>query len=97
MSEEQSYAPRERRYCVPRLVDREGDDHVVIPGAWRGLVENNTLYQNIRKLGRNSGTAAAKAERDILRDYFVSPAGYQQAPWQLDAILRNREIVGNEN
>lgn len=49
-------------------------------GEWRGMVGTGTLFENIQKMRRNSGTVAAKAQRDVVCEYFVTNVGFKQTP-----------------
>ena len=63
------------------LVDREGEDHQVVPGAWRDeqvLVE----VDNVR--GPTSETRRGKRQRILLKHFVNSEAG--AVPWQRDMI-----------
>lgn len=63
------------------LVDREGEDHQVVPGAWRDeqvLVE----VDNVR--GPTSETRRGKRQRLLLKHFVNSEAG--AVPWQRDMI-----------
>lgn len=65
-------------YMPPKLADWEDVDHKIHDGAWRreGLGAMHCV-----EAGRaRNPTLTAKQQRDILRDYFVSPAG--QVSWQ---------------
>ena len=64
----------------PSLTDGDAEDpetHDVIPGTWQ---QDQTLADIPNIITGNRATAAAKRQRDILRDYFVSPEG--SVPWQ---------------
>jgi len=43
-------------------------------GAWRGLEDNLILYKNLVNMKSNSGTNAAKAQRNVFHKYFMSKA-----------------------
>ena len=62
------------------LVDREGDDHQVVPGAWR----DETVFQDVRNVtGPNVATREAKRKR-IYYKHYVNNIG--AVPWQRDMI-----------
>lgn len=88
---EERLEPFQHRYCAQKLIDRENADHEIIDGAWRDL-RAGTLFENIRKMGGNSGSNAAKAQRDVLCEYFVSNVGFRQAPWQYEYVFKNANI-----
>lgn len=37
----------------------------------------------------NSGSHAAKAQRDVLCEYFVTNVGFNQVPWQYEYVFKN--------
>lgn len=59
-------------------VDREDEDHNVIPGLWRANVNWDDVEQP--PAPRNSGTTEAKQQRDLLKGFFNSVEG--AVPWQ---------------
>lgn len=59
------------------LLDREDENHNIIPGAWRQDQQLPDMQQGRRG---NRTTTAAKDQRDTLRAYYNSPAG--AVPWQ---------------
>ena len=73
------------RQCSPHipsaLVDYEDPaTHVVQPGVWR----EGDRMTGLQHLGGNTATKDAKEQRDVLRDYYRSPAG--EVPWQNNMI-----------
>lgn len=79
--EREIVVPR-RRYCPPQFIDREAADGMFLEGAWRGHGEQGDLVQNIGRLSSNNSDAAARAQRNVLRDYFVTEIGEAQVAWQ---------------
>ena len=62
-------------------VDREDEDHNLIPGEWRdGIVMGDPPQWT----GNNRDNAEGKRYRDYLKHYLCSPAG--SVPWQEKAI-----------
>ena len=59
------------------VMDREDEDHNVIPGEWR---DGRDLPDMTRHLGGNRDTLAAKDQRDTLKAYYNSDAG--AVAWQ---------------
>lgn len=58
----------ERRiYCPTTYVDYEDNNGSVIPGMWRDAVVTDSNMQDIGRLGCNSATRRAVAQRDTLR------------------------------
>lgn len=64
-----------------QLYDIEDQNHNAIPGAWRAGIQMHDINRNI---GGNTGKKRAKAQRDLLKLYYNSPAG--SVPWQEDMI-----------
>jgi len=62
-------------------LDREDDNHNLIPGEWRQNANMRDLHDVV---GANHDTREAKRMRETLRLYFNSPAG--SVPWQNDHI-----------
>ncbi|XP_052770767.1 uncharacterized protein LOC128210457 [Mya arenaria] len=66
-------------------MDKEDEDHNLIPGEWRNGAAMHDLAQN---LGHNRDNVEGKNQRDYLKHYFNSPAG--SIPWQ-DRTLQPRD------
>ena len=63
------------------LLDREGEDHQMIPGAWR----DEAVFQDMQDVrGPTSETRRGKRQRIYLKHYYNSPIG--AVPWQRDMI-----------
>lgn len=73
-----------RRYCPPDYVDRE-EDYIVKEGRWRQ--QHSDYFKDLGRVGANRAGAVPKGLRNYLRDYFVSPTGESQAPWQYEVAL----------
>lgn len=89
MSEKSAIIPNKRPYCPPHLVDREQIGGKVMDGSWRLIATVSELFRNIGRLGSNNYKSIANAQKDILRDYFVSEVGESQTPWQYDYVFGN--------
>lgn len=72
-----------RRYCPPDYVDQE--DYIVKEGRWRQ--QHSAYFKDLGRVGSNRAGAVPKGLQNYLRDYFVSPTGESQAPWQYEAAL----------
>ena len=59
------------------LLDTEGENHEVIPGAWR---EAGLMHELKKIKGTNRDSTLAKRQRHYLMHYFNSSAG--SVPWQ---------------
>ena len=68
---------RSAAYTPPLFTDWEDANHINIDGTWRA--EGTGTLQPM-----NCNPLVPKTQRDILRDYFVSPAG--SVPWQENCI-----------
>ena len=49
------------------MLDREDQDHNLIPGAWRTGYEMHNINRN---LGGNTSKKRAKGQRDLLKLYY---------------------------
>lgn len=73
-------------------MDRETAEGMILEGAWRGHGEQGDLVQNIRRLSSNNSDAAARVQRNVLRDYFVTKIGEAQVTWQYQRAFRGYNI-----
>ena len=78
MVSEDGVAPSDRTYCPAVMLDREVNGNV-IEGNWRREVYRGPIT-DVGRLGSNNPTVRADAQRNILKDYFVSDIG--QVDWQ---------------
>ena len=63
------------------LLDREGNDHRLIPGLWR----NGVVMQEMDEVRTPTGeTRRGKRQRILLKNYVNSPQG--AVPWQREMI-----------
>lgn len=65
-----------------KIIDQEDEDHVLIPGDWRA--DTGTCFHDPPPATRRNHSRGAKQQRDLLKDYFLSPTG--QVAWQ-NAII----------
>lgn len=95
MSAEERHAMSyERVYCPYNLIDHDTPDHDEILGNWRyqtGL----GAFTDLTRIGANNACRNATQQRNMLRDYFVSPLGEKEAPWQYRAAFRG--LILNDN
>ncbi|XP_041826075.1 protein ALP1-like [Melanotaenia boesemani] len=75
-------AVRSDTYAPPGLTDTEDENHRPVDGTWRADGLGAMLPLQPGRCGNSS--MAAKALRDDLKSYFVTPAG--RVPWQDDYI-----------
>ncbi|XP_025264644.1 protein ALP1-like [Camponotus floridanus] len=73
-----------RRYCPPDYIDRE-ENYVVQEGRWRE--QHSAYFKHLGRVGANRAGTVAEGLRNYLRDYFISPTGVSQVPWQYEAAL----------
>jgi len=67
-----------------RLVDFDGPDGALVPGAWRaGKNLADTRPENLP--GPNRDYRVAKAQRNLIMEWCSSPAG--RVPWQDNMLL----------
>lgn len=71
-------------YCPQDFVDLEHNGNIR-EGAWCQENNCNSGFQDVRSMGSNNYSMAAKVIRDNFRDYFISNAG--AVPWQNDMVL----------
>ena len=70
-------------YCPQGFADREDSTGKVVCCAWCNGMEDGGMMP-VTRAASNSYTAHAKALRDRLATYFVSPSG--SVSWQVDAV-----------
>ena len=74
-------------YCPPNHVDHDNENHEQVDGEWRRATGDGQ-FQDVPRLGANNARGGAVRQRDLLRDYFISPEGEDQAPWQYARAFR---------
>lgn len=89
-AEEQHVTLRTRLYCPLDLVDHETANHEEILGTWRQ--EKSNKLNDVTRLSTNNARRDATEQRNMLRDYFVSPLGEEEAPWQYRCAFRGMII-----
>ncbi|KYM96257.1 hypothetical protein ALC62_13073 [Cyphomyrmex costatus] len=57
-------------YGSPELVDREDENHNVIPGVWRRTITNDSAFNDINSCGTNTNSRISAAIRNHFCDYF---------------------------
>ncbi|XP_011868324.1 PREDICTED: putative nuclease HARBI1 [Vollenhovia emeryi] len=86
--EEMNNAPDTRLYCPPNFVDNMDNEN----GEWRNIRRDNVVLADLTRLGSNNASRRATEQRNILKDYFLSPIGEAQAPWQYNRAFRGINI-----
>lgn len=66
-------------------IDTELDNGDVIPGEWRK--ENAAGIQNLRPSSAHRARTVAYNQRDMLKDYFLTPEG--EVTWQYAYVRRD--------
>lgn len=79
-----------RQYCTTDLIDIEEHDGNIREGQWRRHFSPH--FTDLGRLGANRANFVAKEMRNILKEYFVSPIGEAQAPWQYEYTFRGAII-----
>ncbi|XP_070528283.1 uncharacterized protein [Cardiocondyla obscurior] len=81
----------ENQYCQPDWCDVEDEQGRIIEGQWR-TVGAGQFFKQISRVGANRAGAFSIGLRNYLSDYFMSPIGNAQAPWQLQRALKGGNI-----
>lgn len=88
ITDEEMSMPNARLYCPPNFVDSMDNEN----GEWRNMRKDNVTFVDITRLGSNNASERAKTQRTILKNYFLSPIGEAQAPWQYNSAFRGINI-----
>lgn len=86
-AEEQRAMQYERAYCPYDLIDHDTPDHDEILGNWRNQTGLGA-FADLTRIGSNNACRNTIQQRDMLRDYFVSPLGEKEAPRQYRIAFR---------
>lgn len=89
MSGEEEMHPNNRRYASPGFLDSFADDGSISHGEWRQ--HQSQHFKNIGRVGANYAGAIPRGMREYLKEYFNSPVGTDQTPWQYDLVLRAQQ------
>ncbi|KMQ85647.1 nuclease harbi1-like protein [Lasius niger] len=76
---------------LPDWFDMEDEVGRIVEGRWR-TVGAGEYFKELSRVGPNRAGAISLGLRNYLKDYFVSPAGNAQAPWQFQRALRGYNI-----
>lgn len=82
---------RNGQYCPPDWLDVEDEEGRVVEGRWR-IIGAGQYFKELSRVGSNRAGAISIGLRNYFKDYFVSPIGNAQAPWQLQKALRRFNI-----
>ncbi|KYN50511.1 hypothetical protein ALC57_00150 [Trachymyrmex cornetzi] len=69
------------QYCPRDWVDVEDENGLIHDGRWRTIV-SGAFFQELDRTGANRSDSISEGVRNYLKEYFVSPIGEAQAPWQ---------------
>lgn len=83
-AEEQQLMPNARSYCPPDLNDSPDPEEI-----------GSNIFRDLTRAGANNARTNATQQRNILRNYFVSPLGEQEAPWQYRSAFRG--LIANSS
>ncbi|XP_025153600.1 protein ALP1-like [Harpegnathos saltator] len=79
------------QYCQPDWCDVENDEGIIIEDRWR-TIGAGQYFKELSRIGANRAGAISLGLRNYLKDYFMSPIGNAQAPWQFKRALRGYNI-----
>jgi len=69
------------QYCPPDWVDVEDENGIIHDGRWK-TIGSGAFFKELGRTGANRGGSVSEGMRNYLKEYFVSPTGEAQAPWQ---------------
>ncbi|XP_059369556.1 uncharacterized protein LOC132107342 [Carassius carassius] len=69
---------RSEAYTCPAFADLKNGDHSIAEGTWRNPGQGTC--QPLEQREEHNALATAEVQRNLLRDYFVSPAGCIPSP-----------------
>ena len=67
-------------YIQPGDIDREDENHGIIPGNWEYNEEKHCLVKLQNNLGNRTGSDSSRSVRDSIASYFQTPTG--SVSWQ---------------
>ncbi|XP_039303003.1 protein ALP1-like [Solenopsis invicta] len=82
---------RADQYCPPNWLDVEDTEGGLVEGRWR-IIGAGQYFKELSRVGPNRAGAVSIGLRNYLKDYFVSPTGNAQVPWQFEKALRKSNI-----
>lgn len=92
VAEEQPMMPYGRTYCPQDLFDTSDNNEIL--GTWRNATGLGA-FEDLTRIDANNACRNATKQRDLLRYYFISPLGEQEAPWQYSCAFRGL-ILNND-
>lgn len=87
ITDEEMSMPNARLYCPANFVDNMDEEN----GEWRNIRRDVSL-DDVTRLGSNNASRTATEQRNILKNYFLSPIGETQAPWQYNDAFKGINI-----
>ncbi|KYN50392.1 hypothetical protein ALC57_00029, partial [Trachymyrmex cornetzi] len=91
MSSNNSHNGSASQYCSPDRLDVEDENGLIREGQWR-IIGSGEFFKEIGRTGANRGGSESEGMRNYLKDYFVSPIGEAQAPWQYERTFQGRIV-----
>lgn len=79
-------------YCPPDWLDVEDEDGRIHEGRWR-IVGPNQFFKELGRTGANRSDSISKGLRNYLKQYFTSPTGEAQAPWQYRKAIQTAQRI----
>lgn len=79
------------QYCPPNWLDVEDEDGLIHDGRWR-TIGPCAFFKELGRTGANRGGSVSEGMRNYLKQYFVSPVGEAQAPWQYMRVFQGQII-----
>ncbi|XP_071637549.1 putative nuclease HARBI1 [Temnothorax longispinosus] len=79
------------RYCQPEHLYVETDEGRSFEDRWHGIGVGE-YFKQLSRVGPNRAGALSLGLRNYLKEYFVSPTGNAQAPWQFDRAFKESYI-----
>ncbi|TGZ51506.1 Nuclease harbi1-like protein [Temnothorax longispinosus] len=80
-----------RNYCPPDWLDVEDEAGLIHDGRWR-TIGPGAFFKELGRTGANRGGSESEGVRNYLKQYFVSPVGEAQAPWQYVTAFQGQII-----
>ncbi|XP_071581590.1 uncharacterized protein [Temnothorax nylanderi] len=79
------------QYCPPDWLDVEDEAGLIHDGRWR-TIGPGAFFKELGRTGANRGGSESEGVRNYLKEYFVSPVGEAQVPWQYVTAFQGQII-----
>gem|GEM_PF-2873086 len=80
------------QYCPPDWLDVEDENGIIHDGRWK-TIGSGAFFKELGRTGANRGGSVSEGMRNYLKEYFVSPTGEAQAPWQYVRAFQGQIIT----